>query len=1391
MKHPIPIRMLAAGISLLLGGAASQAGTFNSDFNSGIPWDITLLGNAADYDHSSGGVNNSGVLKITTATASQQGTAVVEDLDAGQVVAGFEVEFDLFIGGGNGADGFSFVFGDFPDWTTFGEEGPSNIEGLTISFDSYNNGGSPAEAPAIDLKWNNVVMAHRRVGAASTTTGAQPIGSANTVRNQTTTGGAAVYWPVKVRVETDGRLHLAYNNVVIFTNVPIFRPITEVTRGSAARFAFGARTGGSHDNHWVDNLRITTYPLDAKSGQPYVTALQPQPVGANASAVGGVFVELKDAIYQVRQDSIQMLYNNTAVTPTVIMEGDLTRISYRGASGTLPSGVGTVTLRYSTTSTPPVENDFSFRFAVDPFVTIPASYKVTGVDRSAPGFKTRVYAMDATETIRAPGNNRNRLVLAERELAAGYTNPETGQPYANMADMTGAGNDGYFAVPGVINWNFEAPNAIGNFSVNSNPSRPDEPIPGIPSLSGTPTDNFSVEILTLVELKAGGYRFGFNSDDGFRASFGPGWDAAGTPIVGFFNDGRGASDTLFDVVISEDGVYPLRVSYWQGTGGANAELFMLDVATNRKILLNDLEETVAPRTFRGATGSRPSISRVLPVQNWPGAAADEDLIIDLTDGGIVLDPSTVQVLINNQPQTVTLNKSGGVTTVRRASSLSNLLPSGRNDVTLIYGFTEGGAAVTLTNNYSFFVAPYYGVLPPANRVPAGQVSGSGFNARVHQIDRSLNANQGDGDRFPGEGNRMPRIEVHLAQGYLNPTNGMPYPNLAQPGSGPGGSHEFELFNFNVNTAGAAPNSGMIQSGQPPFPLPGAQPEAVMPGLPGTGTSQSGIDNYAMEAITYLDLKRGVYIFGINSDDGFLVTSAPNAKDTLGTLVGFFNGGRGNSGDLVNPTLPVAPTPGSNTGGTTFSVIVQEDGIYPFRILFWQGGGGVNAEFYVLNKLNGHLVLINDVLTVPWGVRAYSTYTGPERAWVQFSVSPTPWDNRLQQAGPGPIQFYGRTANSVDAVDIYNNADTDRPWADVAVGAVLANAASTNVRLLINGEEVTPTVETSGTSKTVSYRPSPPLPSGSTNTASLVYEGVTNSWTFRVQTYANIPASVALPLSAADPQFAGFRAKVVQAASGQPNTAARAENQLAGTPASVAIPGPGPDGTYIIPGIINWNSNMNQGGNNVPVGNFQNNALAGWPFPKYADDPIPGVPGTGLTGAAGRENIAAEIFGYLKFDRAGYYRFGANGDDGWKVQVGAPGQTDGTILFTIDRGAGAADIPFSFTVPEPGLYPIRLVWYQGGGGGNIEYFSYDDAGNKIPINDPNNPNAIKAYYSVGTISEITITSATVTDGNIIIQWTGGGAIESASNVLGPWTSTGNSSGTFTEAVAPGSRFYRVR
>jgi hypothetical protein len=821
----------------------------------------------------------------------------------------------------------------------------------------------------------------------------------------------------------------------------------------------------------------------------------------------------------------------------------------------------------------------------------------------------------------------------------------------------------------------------------------------------------------------------------------------------------------------------------------------------------------APRAYREATGSRPSIARVLPVENWIGASPDDDVIVDIRDGGLALNPSTVVLRINGAQQQITTSKSGSVTTIRRDSSLENLLPPGNNTVQLVYGFTEGGSPVLLTNTYNFVVAPYYGVVPAASRVPAGSVSDRGFWGRVNQIDRSRNANQGEGGRIAGggDGNRLPWPEVQIAGGMINPTNGLPYANLANPGPNSDWTYTFDYVNFNQPTAQdptVSVNSGIFQSAQPPAPLFGARMDEPMPGLPGTGTTPAGTtgtaaatgsENYVLETRMYLELKRGVYLFGVNSDDGFLVTTAPNPADTLGMIVGFFNGGRGNSGNLVGQTLPAGQTyplvtQGANAGSSVFSVVVPEDGIYPFRLLYWQGGGGVNLEFFTVNKQNGAAILVNDTDSDLEAVPAYRTYTGPERPYTRLSISPNQWDNRFQQDGPALYTMLGRTRANAGANDIYNFADTVRPWADVAIGGIIANGAGQQIGLLLDGAAVAATYTTNGTDVTVAYQPPTPLASNSTHTASLVYAGTTNSWSFTVQPYTTLNAADSRPVSAADSSARGFSVKVVQAASAQANTAARAEAQLAGTPDNVAQAGPEEGGRFIDPDIINWNTSRVPGFTGNETGNFQDNTYGtGWPFPDYPDEPVPGLPGTGLTGDARMQNVAAEIFAWLEFPAAGYYRFGGNADDGILVKVGTPGVTNGTVIFTQDRAGGNLDIPFSFVVPEAGLYPIRFIWYHAGGGGNVEFFSYDENGMKIAVNDPNNPNAIKAYHRINDGGgQPVISVSRATSGEITITWTNGGTLQ-ASTELGPnanWADV-DSDGSFTTAPTGAHRFFRVR
>ena len=59
----------------------------------------------------------------------------------------------------------------------------------------------------------------------------------------------------------------------------------------------------------------------------------------------------------------------------------------------------------------------------------------------------------------------------------------------------------------------------------------------------------------------------------------------------------------------------------------------------------------------------------------------------------------------------------------------------------------------------------------------------------------------------------------------------------------------------------------------------------------------------------------------------------------------------------------------------------------------------------------------------------------------------------------------------------------------------------------------------------------------------------------------------------------------------------------------------------------------------------------------------------------------------------------------------------------NAGRGAADTIFGFAVPEAGVYPMRLIWYEGGGGANVEWFTVGSDGTKTLINAEG---GLKAY-----------------------------------------------------------------
>lgn len=294
----------------------------------------------------------------------------------------------------------------------------------------------------------------------------------------------------------------------------------------------------------------------------------------------------------------------------------------------------------------------------------------------------------------------------------------------------------------------------------------------------------------------------------------------------------------------------------------------------------------------------------------------------------------------------------------------------------------------------------------------------------------------------------------------------------------------------------------------------------------------------------------------------------------------------------------------------------------------------------------------------------------------------------------------------------------------------ANPAS--IQLSFNGQVVTPTTASLSGVTTITYDPPGLLESSSTNEVKLVFSDratpatrSTIQYGFVVEQYARIPSSAAVPRTSVVLTNAGFRIRTVQARAnaGLASIIARAEAQLAGTLIDPATGRPfenearanpsSSDGTYEEPETINFEQEGS------PIGNFTD-----------GEKRIPGIPGRG----GHNDGIAMEALTYLDLP-AGYHRFGVNSDDGFKVTMARDVRDAfAGVLGSFNGDRRSSDTEFSFLVETAGMYPCRLVWFESGGAANVEFFSIASDGRKILINDPKNPNAIKAYRPTNAMFE---------------------------------------------------------
>jgi hypothetical protein len=137
-----------------------------------------------------------------------------------------------------------------------------------------------------------------------------------------------------------------------------------------------------------------------------------------------------------------------------------------------------------------------------------------------------------------------------------------------------------------------------------------------------------------------------------------------------------------------------------------------------------------------------------------------------------------------------------------------------------------------------------------------------------------------------------------------------------------------------------------------------------------------------------------------------------------------------------------------------------------------------------------------------------------------------------------------------------------------------------------------------------------------------------------------------------------------------------------------------------------------------------------------------------------------------------------------------------IVGGIDVGKGASDVLFGFTVPAAGVYPFRLIWENGTGGANCEWFVRDPALGDFLVGDPAGP--VKAWITrdvhfAGALPAPKLNTPTVSGADVLVSWTGEGELWEAYSLNGPWfksTFQGNPATVVPNALVP-ARFFRVR
>ena len=375
--------------------------------------------------------------------------------------------------------------------------------------------------------------------------------------------------------------------------------------------ARGRTWGGLIDDVGVFNRPITEDEValiyNGGNGNPLMVGgvIIPKPKTKLASSMSGFSVELTDDEEGSTVDAagVSATFDGAALEVTTAKADGVTTFSYE-TPALLEAGTEhfvVITVKDTEGATHTIEKSFK----VKPYTVVDAGSRAGDSLKGESGIVANITQISTGQNI---GNlHGNNTANAEKAFNGWGNDPETEEAYLNEADPDSFEGWSYYPVlvPVV---NFDQDGGVqGNF--NSNNGYDDEYIPNIPGW-GDSTDGIVGEFTALLELKKGAYKLGVNSDDGFKATIGANFTDMLAQELGSFNGGRGAADTTFTIYVQEDGLYPYRVIWFEGGGGANVELFSF--VDGEKVLINDpdVDGSIKAYSLDGITFEETTTDRV-------------------------------------------------------------------------------------------------------------------------------------------------------------------------------------------------------------------------------------------------------------------------------------------------------------------------------------------------------------------------------------------------------------------------------------------------------------------------------------------------------------------------------------------------------------------------------------------------------------------------------------------------------------------------------------------------------------------------------------------------------------------------------------------------------------